>query len=138
MKRSEYMAKRSRGYYRAMREKTINRKRRIINSYRLGKYVTHDGTLSKGKIHCSCEMCSFHGTSRQDTRKLIKMEDALTDLYYYPYIKSISSSSILPLKNKICKDAKGRYYPKRGFKGTRLSANKKLDISEFQKVIYGT
>lgn len=153
------MANRSRGYYRNMRIKAIERKKRIVKSYcadnlpayeipeedRIGGdngygstdpywYVEHDGMLAKGKIHCSCFECSFHGTSMQDVRKLHKMEARLDSSIYeneeeldLPYMKT--------LKNKIRKEANGRYYPKRGYIGTRLGSDKKRNYEEFAEVI---
>lgn len=71
---------RSRGYYRKMRERAINRKKKILGStiehdwvrlenkkvimVPLGRipewthWYEYEGMLSKGKIHCSCPMCS--------------------------------------------------------------------------------
>lgn len=49
--------KRDRGYFREMREKHIKRKKRIANSYFYPLELKFDGMYSKGKIHCSCEMC---------------------------------------------------------------------------------
>lgn len=49
------MANRSRDYYRKVRAKAIVRKRRISQGY---WHVKAPGVLSKGKIHCSCWMCS--------------------------------------------------------------------------------
>ena len=38
------------------------------------------GYLSKGKIHCSCPMCSFSGTTQQDRKSAGKMlADVLED-----------------------------------------------------------
>lgn len=95
------MAERNRRYYRYMREKHIKRKERIIAMYRsdgiphdLGRenvdygtdiqpagygdcgpfwHTKYRGTLSKGKIHCSCSLCAFHETPVQDKRKLESM-----------------------------------------------------------------
>lgn len=46
--------KRDRGYFREMREKHIKRKKKKSAHYWNYKF---DGQYSKGKIHCSCEMC---------------------------------------------------------------------------------
>lgn len=46
--------KRDRGYFREMREKHIKRKKKMSAHYWHYKF---DGQYSKGKIHCSCEMC---------------------------------------------------------------------------------
>lgn len=42
-------------YRRDVRARKISRKRRISQNY---WYVEHIGMLDKGKIHCSCPMCS--------------------------------------------------------------------------------
>ena len=47
--------KRDLGYLRRQRAKHIKRKKRISQHY---WYVKHDRMLDKGKIHCSCPMCS--------------------------------------------------------------------------------
>lgn len=46
---------RNKGYYREMRKKHINHKKKIADF--IHSYYKYDGTLSKGKIHCSCSMC---------------------------------------------------------------------------------
>lgn len=58
------MATHNRGYYRKMRIKHIARKKRIIHELNDYWHYSYDGTLSKGKIHCSCPMCrakDIHG-----------------------------------------------------------------------------
>lgn len=47
---------RERNYYREMRNKHINRKKKIAEHN--GWVERHDGALSKGKVHCSCPMCA--------------------------------------------------------------------------------
>lgn len=51
------MAVHNRGYYREQRQKHINRKKRIIKEQNDYWSYTHDGELSKGKIHCGCPLC---------------------------------------------------------------------------------
>ena len=113
------MSKRNRAYFRKMRKRAIHRKERIINSYRADnppafydikefdpygktvKYeygqifpswcVKHKGQLSKGKIHCSCELCRSHDTSISDKRRLMSMADELSE-YYDDNEYSIDSS----------------------------------------------
>lgn len=98
---------RTRDYYRKMRKRAIHRKERIINSYRPDNppaifdikdfdpydhsrksdygqispywYVKHKGELAKGKIHCSCELCSYHDTPIADKRRLMSMSYELSD-----------------------------------------------------------
>ena len=47
--------RRDRGYLRRERAKHIKRRKKISKHY---WYVEHDGYLDKGKIHCSCPICS--------------------------------------------------------------------------------
>ena len=50
---------RTKQYYRAMREKHICRKKKIAYlNFLNGWGYKYDGMYSKGKIHCSCPMCS--------------------------------------------------------------------------------
>ena len=133
------MANRTRDYYRKMRKKAINRKLKIINSYRQDNppafynenetdnelrnsygdissywYVKHKGVLSKGKIHCSCGLCSFHGTTMQDRRKLASMESKL--------------------KNKLKKEINGVYHPSNScFPGTTVDHHSLFDYNAFEK-----
>lgn len=75
------MNARSRDYYRKERLNHIRRKENIIkNCYWDGKswldsgYLgSNHGRLSKGKIHCSCWLCSFHGLLKSDMRKITKL-----------------------------------------------------------------
>ena len=64
---------RSKGYYRHHRERSIQRKKDIANRY---WHYKHDGQYSKGKIHCSCWMCSgktnVRGKSASDIRRMAK------------------------------------------------------------------
>lgn len=64
---------REKSYYREMREKHIDRKKRIVKkAYSLiDNYYEHDGMYSKGKIHCSCWMCrtkSYDEATMMDKR----------------------------------------------------------------------
>ena len=106
------MAVHNRGYYRIMRKKHINRKKRInhaLNDYWNYKF---EGQLSKGKIHCSCGACMaktrnkgykrrhIHGNysknlnwSHTDACKLKAMDQQIEDLInphdvisHYPFI----------------------------------------------------
>lgn len=57
-----HMTLRTRAYRRKMRAKHIKRKKRITSHYphaHLSPYYPHDGMFSKGKIHCSCQMCKY-------------------------------------------------------------------------------
>lgn len=46
---------RNKGYYREMRKKHINRKKKIANE--IHWYYKYDGMFNKGKIHCGCACC---------------------------------------------------------------------------------
>ncbi len=45
------------------------------------KYA-HENCLNKGKIHCSCPLCSFKGSPMQDIRQYQRMYDELRDSDY--------------------------------------------------------
>ncbi|MEK4487222.1 hypothetical protein MHH81_16975 [Psychrobacillus sp. FSL H8-0484] len=47
---------RSRSYYRHHRKRVIQRKVKIANQYEWN--VRYAGQFAKGKVHCSCSMCS--------------------------------------------------------------------------------
>ncbi|HWO97758.1 MAG TPA: hypothetical protein VNM45_15770 [Bacillus sp. (in: firmicutes)] len=47
---------RNRSYYRHHRKRVIQRKAKIAKQ--LGWHVTYEGQFAKGKVHCSCWMCS--------------------------------------------------------------------------------
>ncbi|MBR2986473.1 MAG: hypothetical protein IKC63_00485 [Clostridia bacterium] len=73
--------KRSAAYYRSMREKHIKRKKRITAHYpgcQKTPYYRFDGMFDKGKIHCSCPLCTEKATRRghvptvQEKRRLGK------------------------------------------------------------------
>jgi hypothetical protein len=49
--------KRDKNYFREQRQKHINRKKRIIHEQGDYWHYKYDGTLNKGKIHCSCPVC---------------------------------------------------------------------------------
>lgn len=99
---------RGRAYRRNQRKRHILRKMKIMKAYRhdnmpafidssdvfhsfVGKesrrygdcntywYVPSPGYLAKGKIHCSCPMCSFNGTTMQDKRRIEEMISDLQD-----------------------------------------------------------
>ena len=76
---------RTRDYYRKQRAKHINRKKRIIHELIDYWGYKHDGVLSKGKIHCSCWMCSgktkVHGWKPRDLRELEGIKCELNEYY---------------------------------------------------------
>lgn len=53
---------RSRAYTREVRNKAIRRKKRICEDVyypSISSWYPHDGQYSKGKIHCSCPICTY-------------------------------------------------------------------------------
>lgn len=74
---------RTRAYYRYQRFNHIQRKKRIIHNQNDYWGYTYEGTLSKGKIHCSCNNCSAKYNRGQikasDLRKLTKAEYDIKD-----------------------------------------------------------
>ena len=69
---------RNRAYYRWQRNRTINRKIRIIKCIWSAESVMwaleKPGKFAKGKIHCSCWMCrtkSYDCLSHRDEKSLI-------------------------------------------------------------------
>lgn len=49
-------------YTREQRNKHIKRKKRICNNFYGFDWYKHDGMYNKGKIHCSCKMCTYGKT----------------------------------------------------------------------------
>ena len=65
-----YMKHRTKAYFRHQREIAIRRKWAILKDvYQLEKEsMPLPGTLSKGKVHCSCRMCryeQYHGIPKE-------------------------------------------------------------------------
>lgn len=52
---------RTRNYRREERNKAIRRKKKICHQVYSGEsgWYKYDGQYSKGKIHCSCRMCTY-------------------------------------------------------------------------------
>lgn len=89
---------RTTAFYRDARRKTINRKKEIIKKQNYYWFYSHEGMLSKGKIHCSCPMCrckSYDEAQMTDKRKSLNQISELIDLsesfYTKPYIHKIIS-----------------------------------------------
>lgn len=83
----------------------------------------HEGMLRKGKIHCSCGMCSYHDTPRQDIRKFNSFESQLDDISDEYYVK--------PLKNKLHKTMYDKNYPNTGGYTQPVSSAGRENITEF-------
>lgn len=78
---------RTRSYRREVRNKAIARKKWICHHvYWDGQdWYEHDGQYSKGKIHCSCPLCTyskFYDFPRyKDMVDSDRVNDAMKDLY---------------------------------------------------------
>lgn len=77
---------RSRDFYRKQRAKHISRKKRMIQEWsaNCAYWITEDGKLSKGKIHCSCWMCrskSFDNKKANDLARIEAMNES--ERYYF-------------------------------------------------------
>lgn len=81
------MSTRGMGYKRTMRNKHIKRKSEIVKSTWIdGAKCLEDetfmGSLDKGKVHCSCKLCSsktkINGFKPRDKRELQRFDD---DMY---------------------------------------------------------
>ena len=59
---------RDKNYYRKMRAKHIRRKKTIAEKLYGEGYYKCDGAYDKGKIHCSCPMCSRKTNNRGKNR----------------------------------------------------------------------
>jgi len=62
---------RNRAYYRDVRKRHIDRKKRIIKNLDNYWHYEYDGVLSKGKIHCSCGMCMAKTRNKKYRRRHI-------------------------------------------------------------------
>lgn len=85
---------RNKAYTRSMRAKHIKRKKRIIceahpwlaNMNNGNGWYPFEGQYSKGKIHCSCKLCSIkayygkHMPSINEMGKLAAMEAAIDEV----------------------------------------------------------
>lgn len=83
---------RTRSYRREVRNKTIARKKRICRAIygasiggveNPGAWYKHDGQYSKGKIHCSCKMCTYskyYGLPTfRDVKEREKLKEAISN-----------------------------------------------------------
>ncbi len=53
---NHHLQKRNRSYFRYQRQRVISRKLKLVNF--LGYSAKYPGYFAKGKVHCSCWMCS--------------------------------------------------------------------------------
>lgn len=79
------MARRNRAYYRDVRKRKIAHRKHICEDYYGWDWYLVDGRYSKGKIHCSCPLCSSKSKDRNwkhsDKQKIESAEDQL-DSYF--------------------------------------------------------
>lgn len=75
----KHAGRRDKSYYRTARRNNIARKKKISKNIYNGWSPDHDGYLNKGKVHCSCWMCSFHGTPIQDLKRIDSMNDSMNE-----------------------------------------------------------
>lgn len=76
------MSIRGRAMTRYMRRTHINRKKKIIHDKQDYWAYHYEGMLSKGKIHCSCRMCSAKFSDlpkMQDLRRKTTMDGDYSD-----------------------------------------------------------
>lgn len=98
--------------------------------YSTGNYypyyvVKNKGYLAKGKIHCSCAMCSCHDTTMRSKKRLMSLNDALDD--------AAAEVNTGTLKNKIKKEINGRYYFHNT--GYNRKTNDDVNYNEFKKIL---
>ena len=72
-------------YTREVRNKAIARKKRICKRFYGFDWYKHDGQYSKGKIHCSCRMCTYSKyydlPTHKDITEDIRFKQAVDDYY---------------------------------------------------------
>lgn len=64
-------------YRRNVRNKHISRKRRLSESFVKCIEYKYEGQYSKGKIHCSCRMCTYSKYHKLKTFKDYKEEEKM-------------------------------------------------------------
>ncbi|WP_144789740.1 hypothetical protein [Lysinibacillus fusiformis] len=83
------MKNRSRAYIRHQRERMIQKKWAISQNIMLreNEYIPVRGTLSKGKVHCSCRICryeQYHSIPKAKHKaKLKAMEQEIDNDVYF-------------------------------------------------------
>ena len=94
---------RNRAERRKLRQKKIRRKKKIVKEVYGFPYYHEDGKYSKGKIHCSCPMCSaktntagIFGTygrfkkkyTNRDRREYIRAKQDILDWQEEDYVET--------------------------------------------------
>lgn len=76
---------RNKSFRRDMRNRKIAHRKKICKHVYGMDWYKHDGMYAKGKIHCSCKMCtwskSFDLPSLKDEIEKERVKDMLEDLY---------------------------------------------------------
>ena len=94
------MKNRSKAYIRHQRERIIQKKWAILKNVMLreSECMPVRGTLSKGKIHCSCRMCryeQYHSIPKAKHKaKLKAMEQEIDDYVYFLFLLHCSVKSL--------------------------------------------
>ena len=78
-----------------------NRKLNIIRKvYRFDDWADslepRKHVLSKGKVHCSCPLCRFQGTTASDLRKLERMHSDLAENGYISFAEQCRARNVQP------------------------------------------
>ena len=75
--------KRTKAYYRHHRWRVINRKKKFVKQTGRWNYK-FDGVFNKGKMHCSCGMCTYKirtlGYTMSDMRKIERLKSMEKEL----------------------------------------------------------
>ena len=71
---------RDRGYRRNQRDLHIRKKVAIRKEHR--DYIGVVGKFDKGKVHCSCSLCTFNGYTMQDIKRANNMAHELSEEEY--------------------------------------------------------
>ncbi len=78
------MYHKNKAYRRSQRHKAIERKKQIIQQVYQCKYCGVEGKLNKGKVHCSCPLCTRKtaqiGYKASDRRKLNKLKEEFKNI----------------------------------------------------------
>lgn len=79
------MKNRTTEFRRDMRSRKIKHRKRICLTRDGYDWYKHDGQYDKGKIHCSCKLCTYskwYGLpTLTDMKELERLKDALKDYY---------------------------------------------------------
>lgn len=77
----------TRAYYRRVRSKNIERKKKLYNIVYHCNYEKPEGKLSKGKVHCSCPWCAFSGLTYRRIKRGTAMD--YSEKHYEEYFDDV-------------------------------------------------